>query len=1024
VRVQVRLLGGFTVLVDGVPTPEDRWSGRPPAALVKLLALSSGRLHRDRVIDVLWPDLGVDAALPRLHKAAHYARRALDSRDAVVLKDEVVALFPGARLEVDAVTFEAAADAVLAAEPVSPGDCADALRLAGELLPEDLAEPWLEEPRERLRLRAAQLFRCARRWEDLLRLDPANEEAHVELLREAVARGDRTEAVRRYARMERVLAAELGISPGHDAIEMRDRLRAADAVRPPRPALRPADRPDLVERDAELQVLTAAVTSAVRDGRGVVVLISGEAGAGKSAVVRGLLARLGPEVTAVVGGCDDLLAPRSLGPFRDMAEDHPELAAAVSSGGLDEALPALLHVFASRPSVVVVEDVHWADDATLDAVRYLSRRISAVPAALLLTFRETSIGADHPLRQILGALSGSAVRRVTLPPLSVEAVRRLGAGSAQEAAEIHRVTEGNPFFVTEVLAAGRGVGVPPTVRDAVLARLGRLPLPVRTLLERLSVVPTRAERWLAEVLAGGDPAVLVEAERSGMILGGLTAVSFRHELARRAIESSLVAGERLRANLAVVDALLERPGLEPSRLVHHAERAGQVDVILRHGPAVAREAVRLGAHRQAADVLGVVLEHRERLGPRDVADLFTRRAYSLYVVNHFGAALACAESAVLAAEQAGDAVLLADALLVQARVALFARGPLCSRQAAERAVEILEPTGDDVRLAAALVELARAHSNLVTVGIVAEPSAPAEAFAGRAVAIGERLGRTDVIGQASCYLGDARLARGDPRGVEDLRRAIALAGSDSRVEQQVRSYVNAAGAAYRAGRPGDADSFVTAGLRVAAEGEFFSGQYRLRLTAAGLRGSRGDWDGAIAELRALVDGPGEPGVMAALARSLLSRLLARRGDPAAGDVLAAALDQFGRAADSFVTGSLVVAQVELGWLDGSLGSLTDETRRALDLAAQAGHRSIRAELCAYLRRAGVEVAAPVDAPGPWAPTLALRWKAAATAWANLGDRYEQAVVLATAPAREAREARADGLLLLRELGATATIQAV
>lgn len=112
---------------------------------MKLLALSpGGRLHRDRVVDALWPDLTLDVALPRLHKAAHYARGALDDRDAVVLEGEVVALFPLATLEVDATAFEMAADSALAAEPVSPEECASALKLAGELLPDDLAEVWLE----------------------------------------------------------------------------------------------------------------------------------------------------------------------------------------------------------------------------------------------------------------------------------------------------------------------------------------------------------------------------------------------------------------------------------------------------------------------------------------------------------------------------------------------------------------------------------------------------------------------------------------------------------------------------------------------------------------------------------------------------------------------------------------------------------------------------------------------------------------------------------------------------------------
>ena len=227
-RVHVRLLDGFGVLVDGTPKPAGRWTKRYAAALVKLLALSPrGRLHRDRVVDALWPDATLDVALPRLHKAAHYARRELGDRHAVVLRDQVVALFPEARLEVDAITFEVAADAALSTNPLSAPACDDALELAGDLLPDDLAEWWLDEPRERLRLRVEQLLRGARRWQDLLRVDPANEEAHVELLREAVASGDRTNGLRRFVVMERVLSTELGVSPGREARELLQRLVAS-----------------------------------------------------------------------------------------------------------------------------------------------------------------------------------------------------------------------------------------------------------------------------------------------------------------------------------------------------------------------------------------------------------------------------------------------------------------------------------------------------------------------------------------------------------------------------------------------------------------------------------------------------------------------------------------------------------------------------------------------------------------------------------------------------------------------------
>jgi DNA-binding SARP family transcriptional activator len=1027
VLVDVRLLGGFTLVIDGAPVPATRWVRRHSSALVKLLALSpGGRLHRDRVVDALWPDLTLDVALPRLHKAAHYARRALGDRDAIVLKGGIVAFFPGATLEVDVAAFEAAADSALSTEPVSPESCAKALQLSGELLPEDLGEPWLDEPRVRVRARVERLLHGAHRWDDLLRIDPANEAAHVEVLREAVLGGDRTQALRRYARMEQALRSELGITPGAEAVALRERLLAADAapsqpstVDGPREAVA-EQRTALVERKAELRTLETAIRSAVAEGRGVVVLISGDAGTGKSALVQAFLQQLSPEVLAVVGGCDDLLAPRSLGPFRDMAAVNSALAAVLAGDQLDDVLPGLLHFLANQSTVVVVEDVHWADDATLDAIRYLSRRIPGLPAVLVLTMRETGLDAEHPLRQILGGLAGPSVRRLTLQPLSVAAVQRLGGVSVSAAAEIHRATQGNPFFVTEVLVAG-GAGVPETVRDAVLARLGRLAPTARTLVQRLSVVPTRADRWLAEALAGGEPIALVEAERSGMVIGGPTAVSFRHELARQAIEASLVPEERLQANRAVVNILLQHGEVEVARLVHHAERCGQVEVILQHGPTAAMEAARLGAHRQAADVLRIVLDHRHLLGAREVADLCTRRAYSLYVVNQYEAALQSATAGVVAAEEASDDSLLAAALLVLARVALFARGPMRAREAAERAVMVLDPAGDDARRAAALTELARAHSNLATVGIVAQPSDRAEALARQAVMIGQRLRRDDILAQAFCYLGDARLARGDPRGADDLERAISLARADSRAETGVRCFVNAAGGAYRSGRLAEAERYVSEGLRVAADGEFFAGQYRLRLTAAAVRASRGDWVAAIADLRALLSGQGEPGVMAALARSMLARLLARRGDPGADDILATALADPGIVDDGFVLGPLAVARAELGWLDGSLGAMTDEIKHGFDLTAQSGHTSLHAELCAYLRRAEIEIPGPADPPGPWAPTLAGRWEEAAATWGALGERYEQAVVLATAPNTRAQ---ARGLRMLRDLGAVATLPAV
>jgi tetratricopeptide (TPR) repeat protein len=913
---------------------------------VKLVALAPGaRLHRDRVLDALWPDVDPAAALPRLHKAAHFARQALGCRDSVVLRSEVVALFPGATVEVDVAAFDAAADAAL--RDGSSAQAAIAL-YRGELLPGDLNASWSDEPRNRL-------------------------QARLELLRNSATSPPRQVPVRKRVPSE-----------------------------------------TLLERDQHLAILERAVRSMLRTGRGAVVLITGEAGSGKSALTRTFLSRVDDDVVVAAGGCDDLLAPRGLAPFRDMAEGLPDLAAALS----DDVLPGLLRFVAARPTVVVVEDVHWADDVTLDAIRYLSRRIAGVPAILLLTFRSEDIDAAHPLRGILGGLPGSYVRRLELPPLSVEAVRRLAGVDTAEAAEIHRITQGNAFFVTEVLDAG-GDSVPATVRDAVLSRVGRLPPEARRLAERLAVVPSRAERWLAEALAPDEPDALVQAERSGVISGGAENVAFRHELARRAIETSMTAGELVQANREVLNVLLRHSRPEPSRIVHHAERALRGDILARYGPVAADEAQREGAHRQAAETVRVVLEHADDVNSATRARLLTQRAYSLYVVNEYDAALTAAESAVSAASE--DRAVLAEGLMVLSRIAYFARGPMTARAAARRAVDVLEDLRDDgVGLAEGLIELARAYSNLATMGIVGQPSPDTVRHAERALALADRLHRDDLRTQALCYRGSGRLALGDPRGGDDLEQAIAIGAASSPLETRVRTYVNAAGCAYRAGGFRDAERYVAEGLRLAADGEFASGRYRLRLTSAAVSSSSGAWDEAIAELRELVSGPGTPGVMAVLARSLLARLLARRGDPECRRVLNDAFREATGSDDSYVAGPLAVAQVEVGWLTGS--GVPPAAASAMELAAATGHTAMLGELGAYLRRAGRPVDAPFSVPGPWAAAVAGRWRDAAAGWQALGERYEHAVELASANDDEI--ARSAGFAMLADLGASATVRAL
>jgi pimeloyl-ACP methyl ester carboxylesterase/DNA-binding SARP family transcriptional activator len=226
VTLTIRLLGPFSVDVDGRAVPEERWPRRDAASLVKLLALSRDRrLHREQVMDLLWPEVGVAEATPRLHKAAHFARRALDRADAVVLRGEMVALLPGTAVRVDAADFERDAEAALAAGSVQAAvEVLD--RYPADPLPAEVYVDWAREPRERLLALRARLLARARRWRQMIELDPLDERPYLELVRELARAGDRAGALAQFEALERVLGRELGTAPSPEAQRLREELKA------------------------------------------------------------------------------------------------------------------------------------------------------------------------------------------------------------------------------------------------------------------------------------------------------------------------------------------------------------------------------------------------------------------------------------------------------------------------------------------------------------------------------------------------------------------------------------------------------------------------------------------------------------------------------------------------------------------------------------------------------------------------------------------------------------------------------
>ena len=352
----------------------------------------------------------------------------------------------------------------------------------------------------------------------------------------------------------------------------------------------------LVERQAEMSALLDAAAAA-RDGAGRLVLVAGEAGVGKSALVEALESRLA-DARWLAAACDGQFTPRPLGPLLDVADQvgGPLAELCRADAGRGELFAALLDTLRGTGlTVLVIEDLHWADEATLDLVRFLARRVRAMPCLVVATYRDDALTAEEPLRVALGDLgSQRGTQHIDVRPLSLGAVSELAGRSGLDAQTLHGLTGGNAFFLSELLAAG-STDLPRSARDAVLARAARVSPQARAALEVAAFVGGRMDPVLL-AKAGLDGVDVDELVEAGLLVADGRAVRFRHELARVAIDAGVTPHRRVELHRRVLDALQSFGCDDDARLAFHADggrrrrrrssatRRARRDALLRSAP--------------------------------------------------------------------------------------------------------------------------------------------------------------------------------------------------------------------------------------------------------------------------------------------------------------------------------------------------------------------------------------------------------------------------------------------------------
>ncbi|MBM7783905.1 ATP-binding protein [Tenggerimyces flavus] len=769
----------------------------------------------------------------------------------------------------------------------------------------------------------------------------------------------------------------------------------------------------LFERHDHVQTLMAAVAAATTR-HSTAVLLTGEAGIGKTSLVREFLRRVGGGVKVMVGSCDDMLAPPALAPLRDAARGSGgPLERALAAGSPDQIFDALCaELDGAHPTVLVIEDVHWADDATLDLLHYLARRLYRLRVVLVLTFRDDEVDARHPLRPVLGALADSRVYRLALSPLTVESVRTLASGSGWDARELHELTAGNPFFVTEVLAAGAAAGgVPTSVVDAVLARLRSLDLSTLRVLEQLCILPGAITLEVARHVVGDALHELSVAERSGLIELDGTGLRFRHEIARRALEQSLAPIRRRTMHADLVRKMLELGNAPLSCLIHHAVAAGDVATVLEYAPQAAREATQAGSHRQALVFFEALLPYVDSLPVAERAAVLDDYAWELHIAHRFTEAVVVGDSAITLREVVGSPVELAETLLRQSRHQLMAGDTSGALSTIDRAVSVASSTSSDsVRAAAAYY---RGAILVLTGDPVTGIAALTEARSLAAAA-----GRTDFAALCLNYLGVAHgeLALQGAPARQYLRDSLALALATGDHEAAARGYTNLVELLFCQGEWSSLPALLDEGSAFTSERGLWFHSYSLDAHVAMLHLRRGEWELAESLFGRLASAVEDPGLLDLFSTPAYGRLLARRGDPRAQELLASAWSRAVSLRSMAGLRYAATAYVEWAFLNGR-DDIAHAVRDGVLALLPHGFTPAFGELLRYLSRAGVEVTSIPGLAEGYAAGLSGSWRAAAAAWERVGDPYEQALELAAAGSAEAM---LQALSILDELGATAT----
>lgn len=771
----------------------------------------------------------------------------------------------------------------------------------------------------------------------------------------------------------------------------------------------------LLEREQFLSILDDLLLKA-KSENGYVVAISGEAGIGKTSLVELFTKNNEDNVKVLWGSCDNLFTLRPLAPLYDIAGKlNFQIVNQLDSG---TPRPSIFSNFLNEiqltgPNIIVIEDVHWADEATLDLINFLGRRISKCKSLLIITYRDDEIRSDHSLKQTLSSIPSNYYKRIKLTPLSKEAVKTLAVCYAREDLNLYAKTSGNPFLVTEVLTNDQ-IETPSTIKELMASKMNRLGADSRNAVEIFSVIPGKVEKWLAQKLIN-DFSLIDEAIDFGILKSEDNTILFRHELARMAVEESLSEANRFKLNAIVLGILIEQKNTDHllARIIHHATKTGSRDAIITYAPLAAKQASKLGAHNQAAKNYQVALQFSEHFSVEQKLSLLEGLSFECFLTGQVADAIKFAETVLKILKQNPDPEREGEIYRKLSRILWYDCQDEKGEEYLNKAIAIFE------KLPLSR-QLAMAYSNKSQTYAIREDTELAIRWGEKALELARKLNDAEIEAHALNNIGNSKMLVEDKSGEYALLKSLEISLKNEYYEHVTRAYVNLGSVNLQQKNLQEAEKYFSRGLEFGNEKDIYIFSLCMAGHYAKTKLFLGNWDKSIELANLVLNKESVPPGNTVMPINVIAVIRARRNDPGALKLINESFALAIRMGELEKIVSISAAKAEYYWLQNKLEDIAEELNLTLSKVKKSNNPWAIGEIAYWLWKAGALSKTPEKIAKPFKLQIEGKWKEATQLWEELNCPYEKALALSEGD----EDAMKKAIEIFDKLGASATSQLI